>query len=78
MGKISYFSKVIIFLIKIYQKTVSPFLGKNCRFKICCSEYSIRMIRRLGLTKGIYCSAKRILTCNPLYFCKKNMNKYWY
>ncbi|ADD79572.1 membrane protein insertion efficiency factor YidD [Candidatus Riesia pediculicola] len=65
---LSFSSKIVIFLITIYQKLVSPFLGNHCRFKISCSEYSIETIKKLGLIKGSYYSFKRILSCHPLYF----------
>ncbi|WP_082192563.1 membrane protein insertion efficiency factor YidD [Candidatus Riesia pediculicola] len=65
---LSFSSKIVIFLITIYQKLISPFLGNHCRFKISCSKYSIETIKKLGLIKGSYYSFKRILSCHPLYF----------
>ncbi len=59
------FLSFIISLILIYQKIISPFLGKNCRFVPTCSDYSIKAIKKYGLIKGIILSIKRICRCNP-------------
>lgn len=57
--------KILILLIKFYQKFVSPFLGKNCRFYPTCSCYGIEALEKHGFFKGIYLTIKRILKCNP-------------
>lgn len=57
--------RVCIFLIKIYQKTLSPFLGKSCRFIPSCSQYTIVAIKEYGVFKGIFMGIKRIIRCNP-------------
>ena len=56
----------IIFIIKIYQLVISPFLKSNCRYLPTCSEYSIESLKEHGLITGIYFSLKRILKCHPL------------
>lgn len=59
--------KIIILMIRGYQKIISPLIGKNCRFYPTCSEYSIGAIEKYGAVKGTYLSAKRILKCNPFH-----------
>jgi len=56
---------ILIFLIKVYQNFISPFLGKNCRFYPTCSCYGIEALEKHGFFKGTYLTAKRILKCNP-------------
>ncbi|MBK6773716.1 MAG: membrane protein insertion efficiency factor YidD [Ignavibacteria bacterium] len=58
-------SFVLIFLIKVYQKTVSPFLPDSCRYYPTCSHYSIEAIQKHGFFYGIFLSIYRILRCNP-------------
>lgn len=58
-------TKFSIFLIRIYQQTLSPIIGKNCRFTPSCSEYTIEAIKEYGFTKGWIMGIKRILRCNP-------------
>ena len=57
--------KLLILLIKIYQNSISPLLGKNCRFIPTCSQYTIQAILEYGSFKGIIMGIKRIIKCNP-------------
>jgi len=56
---------VMIFLIKIYQWTLSPLIGRACRYTPTCSNYGIEAIRKYGPIKGGWLTLKRILSCNP-------------
>lgn len=58
--------KLLIFLISIYQKFISPLFGPNCRFHPTCSEFSKEAIQKFGLLKGGKLSLERILKCHPL------------
>ena len=60
---------IIIFIIKLYQYAVSPFLGSNCRFIPTCSAYTIEAIQNFGIIKGIWLGMKRILRCRPGWSC---------
>ena len=57
--------KILIFLIRIYQAAVSPFLGKHCRFYPSCSAYTAEAIDIHGAFSGIFLGVKRILRCHP-------------
>jgi len=58
-------NKMLIKLVKIYQKFISPMLGQNCRFHPTCSQYAIEALDIHGTVKGTYMAVKRILKCNP-------------
>ena len=58
-------TKFLIFIIKIYQYFVSPFLGNRCRFLPTCSEYFIEALNTQGLIIGIKLGVKRIFKCHP-------------
>ena len=60
---------IIIFIIKLYQYAISPFLGSNCRFMPTCSAYTIEAIQNFGILKGIWLGMKRILRCRPGCSC---------
>ena len=60
-------NKVAIFLIKLYQKFVSPILGKHCRFTPTCSEYAVQAFKKYNIFKASFLVIKRILKCNPLF-----------
>lgn len=57
--------KIEIFLIELYQKYLSPSLGKNCRFYPTCSEYTRQAVEKYGIIKGNILGIYRILRCNP-------------
>ena len=61
----SVFKNFLINLIKLYQFTISPLLGTNCRFVPSCSNYAIQAIEEKGVIKGIYFSLRRVLKCHP-------------
>lgn len=58
-------ANILILLIKIYQYTLSPFIGRNCRYTPTCSNYGIEAIRKYGAIKGGWLTIKRIASCNP-------------
>jgi putative membrane protein insertion efficiency factor len=45
--------------------TLSPWLGKSCRYIPTCSNYGIEAIQKYGFFKGGWLTFKRILSCNP-------------
>ncbi|MCC5805663.1 MAG: membrane protein insertion efficiency factor YidD [Opitutales bacterium] len=59
-----------IFLVRVYQYTVSPALhwispGGGCRFHPTCSEYSVGAFRAHGFVRGCWLTLRRILRCHP-------------
>jgi uncharacterized protein len=65
--------KILLFLIRLYQRTLSPDHGimrhfrrfGACRFRPTCSEYAISAIEKYGTFKGLWLASQRILRCNP-------------
>lgn len=60
-------TKMLLGLIKIYQRTVSPILGPKCRFRPTCSEYMIQALQKYGFVKGMWLGLKRIARCHPFH-----------
>lgn len=66
-------SKIVIFFITVYQKTLSPdhgwFKGRYpygyCRHYPSCSEYTKQALKKHGLLPGIFFGVIRIIKCNP-------------
>ena len=56
--------KIVIYVIKLYQKFLSPFLGKNCKYYPTCSEYTKQAVDKYGIIKGSILGIIRILKCN--------------
>tara|TARA_Y100000996_G_scaffold279235_1_gene220206 strand:- start:140 stop:352 length:213 start_codon:yes stop_codon:yes gene_type:complete len=59
-------ASLVIKIIRVYQKGISPYLPSVCRYEPTCSEYSIEAIKKFGAFKGILLTVKRLLRCNPL------------
>jgi putative membrane protein insertion efficiency factor len=58
-------AKLLIGLIKLYQVTLSPYIGRACRYTPTCSNYGIEAIQKHGPFKGFWLTLKRVLSCNP-------------
>jgi putative membrane protein insertion efficiency factor len=55
----------LLFIIKLYQKLISPFFPSSCRFQPTCSHYTKEALLSHGPFKGSYLGVKRILRCQP-------------
>ncbi|MFO3688537.1 membrane protein insertion efficiency factor YidD [Staphylococcus felis] len=58
---------VLIGLIRIYQRFISPLTPPSCRFYPTCSNYTLEAIRVHGAIKGTWLGVKRILKCHPFH-----------
>jgi putative membrane protein insertion efficiency factor len=58
---------IFIFLIKIYQRTLSRVMPSSCRFYPSCSEYGVQAIQKHGIFKGGWLTIKRIGRCQPFH-----------
>lgn len=54
-----------VLAIFIYQITLSPFIGRHCRFEPTCSRYGMTAYRRYGPLRGSWLTAARIARCHP-------------
>lgn len=60
--------KILIAIVKFYQKSISPYKGGACcRFIPTCSEYAIEALNKYGAIKGSYLAIRRILKCHPFH-----------
>ena len=57
--------RILVSLIRGYQKYISPLHAPCCRFTPTCSQYAIEAIRLHGAFKGGLMAIWRILRCNP-------------
>lgn len=58
-------ASALIGLVRIYQWTISPWLGPRCRYDPTCSSYAITAIRRFGPARGGWLALRRFLRCHP-------------
>ena len=57
--------KLLIGLIRLYQRAISANTPPTCRFTPTCSAYAIEAIQRFGAIRGTGLAVWRILRCNP-------------
>lgn len=58
--------RLLVGLITIYQKLVSPRLGANCRYRPTCSTYAVEAVTRFGVMRGGWLALRRLGRCHPL------------
>lgn len=58
-------SAVLIGIVRAYQVTLSPIVGRHCRFRPTCSHYFIEAVRVRGPLVGTALGVWRILRCQP-------------
>jgi uncharacterized protein len=61
-------SLFLIGLVRVYQWTLSPIIGRQCRFQPTCSHYFIGAVEKYGAIRGSWKGIWRICRCNP--FCQ--------
>lgn len=63
------FRRIAIFpavlLIRLYQGTLAPFVGRQCRFHPTCSNYALEALKFHGLLRGLGLTARRVARCHP-------------
>jgi putative membrane protein insertion efficiency factor len=57
-------TRLLLALVKVYQWTLRPVLGNNCRFYPSCSDYAIEALRRYGALHGTWLAVRRIGRCH--------------
>lgn len=55
----------LILLVRIYQGTLSPIMGRQCRYVPTCSNYAIDALKEFGPIRGSWVALRRILRCHP-------------
>lgn len=57
--------RIFMWLVRGYQKFISPLKKPCCRFYPTCSQYSIQAFNKHGAFKGLYLTINRLIRCNP-------------
>ena len=64
--RLTVLTRVLLFLIALYKRLLSPLLGARCRFHPSCSTYARIAIARFGPWRGGLLATWRVLRCQPL------------
>lgn len=59
------FRRLLLGLIDLYRKGISPFTPPSCRFTPTCSAYAQEALERHGMVRGGWLFLKRFVRCNP-------------
>ena len=59
--------RLLLALIRVYQKGISPLHPPCCRFIPTCSQYAVVAIERFGAWKGGLIALRRLLRCHPFH-----------
>jgi len=57
--------RVLLALIRFYQRALSPALPASCRFYPSCSEYTYQAVEKYGAVRGGWLGLRRISRCHP-------------
>src|SRR5262245_4312710 len=60
-------ARVLLVLIRAYQRWISPALAPRCRFYPSCSAYAVTAIERFGAARGSAMAVWRLLKCQPFH-----------
>lgn len=59
--------QLLLFLLRFYQRFVSPLKPPACRFYPTCSSYAVQAITKYGACKGGLLALRRVLRCHPFH-----------
>ena len=57
---------LVLSIIGLYRRIISPALPPACRFVPSCSQYAYEAIEMYGVMRGGWLAIKRLGRCNPL------------
>ncbi|MCF7911350.1 MAG: membrane protein insertion efficiency factor YidD [Candidatus Cloacimonetes bacterium] len=60
-------NELMIGIIRLYRRYLSPILPASCRYEPTCSVYSQQAFRRYSFLKALSLSIRRILRCHPFH-----------
>jgi uncharacterized protein len=58
-------TSVLVGLIRLYKRLLSPVLPPACRFQPTCSDYAADAIQKHGPVRGVFLAVRRIVRCAP-------------
>ena len=59
--------RVLMGIVRLYQITLSSYLGRQCRFHPTCSNYALDALGNHGPLRGSWLALKRLLKCHPFH-----------
>lgn len=60
-------TRLLVYLLGVYKRRLSPLLPRSCRFTPTCSEYARLAILKHGPWRGGFLAAGRLMRCQPFH-----------
>lgn len=60
-------ARLLVALLSLYKRFLSPLLPRACRFEPTCSEYAREAVGKYGLLRGGWLGLSRLLRCHPFH-----------
>lgn len=60
-------ARLLVALLDLYKRRISPLLPRACRFTPTCSEYARVAVLEHGLARGSLRAAARLMRCQPFH-----------
>jgi hypothetical protein len=60
-------ARLLVALLDLYKRFLSPVLPRACRFEPTCSVYARESIHKYGLGRGGALALRRLLRCHPFH-----------
>jgi putative membrane protein insertion efficiency factor len=60
-------ARLLVLMIRIYQRLVSPLFGRVCRFEPTCSAYAVACLQHHGALRGVWLTLRRLSRCHPFH-----------
>lgn len=64
---LSFGRRVLVGVLRFYQRAISPMLPPSCRYEPTCSEYMLQAVVKYGVLKGVWQGLKRVSRCHPFH-----------
>jgi len=61
----TFYERVIRFGHRAYKLTLSPWIGRQCRYLPTCSDYAAEALIEHGPLRGGWLAARRLCSCHP-------------
>ena len=58
-------TRVLVVVVRVYQRLISPLFPASCRYTPTCSEYARQALLSHGLLRGTWLAVRRVLRCHP-------------
>jgi putative membrane protein insertion efficiency factor len=62
---VAIYQRAVLTLLRVYKLTLSPLIGRSCRFLPTCSEYAAQALIEQGPARGAWLAVRRICRCRP-------------